>query len=380
MFRKSDKNELDYQTINEVANLSKKILSIGVVLSLILAIYVFTLIFKEWQIAHYIVSALSILAPVIIGVIIAWLFDPIVSWFRKKGFKRVFGAIVVYAVFLGIIAIFLGTLIPLLSDQVNELVKILPGIVSDLQYFVNDLFNKLGDIEGFDAEGFKADLFMQIENFGSNLTTDLPTTMVNIVKGLFSGLGNFVIGLIIGFFLLVSCENVTETISLYLPIRLRKDARGVAYEINTSLRRFVKGAFLDSTLIFIISSVGLWLVGLKAPLLFGLFCGLTNVIPYAGPYIGGIPAVVVGFSQSPTIGLLTLAVIVVIQFIEGNFFQPLIMSKSTKLHPVTIIAGLLIFGHFWGIIGMFISTPIIGACKSIFLYFDEKYEFFNYEK
>ena len=115
-------------------------------------------------------------------------------------------------------------------------------------------------------------------------------------------------------------------------------------------------------------------------MLFGLFCGLTNVIPYAGPYIGGAPAVIVGFSQSPTTGLLVLAVIVVIQFIEGNFFQPIIMSKSTKLHPVTIISGLLLFGHFWGIIGMFVSTPIIGVIKSVFMYFDEKYEFFNYEK
>ena len=188
------------------------------------------------------------------------------------------------------------------------------------------------------------------------------------------------IGLIIGFFLLVSCENVTETLLAYLPKRYRHDTKGLIYEINNSLRRFVKGALFDSTIIFVISSLGLWLVGLKAPMLFGLFCGLTNIIPYAGPYIGGAPAVIVGFSQSPTIGLLVLGVIVVIQFIEGNFFQPIIMSKSTKLHPVTIISGLLLFGHFWGIIGMFISTPIIGVIKSVFIYFDEKYEFFNYEK
>ena len=90
---------------------------------------------------------------------------------------------------------------------------------------------------------------------------------------------------------------------------------------------------LFSTLIFVVSSLGLWIVGLKAPLLFGLFCGLTNVIPYAGPYIGGAPAVIVGFSQSPTIGILTLVVIAVIQFLEGNFLQPVIMAKSTKLHP-----------------------------------------------
>jgi predicted PurR-regulated permease PerM len=98
------------------------------------------------------------------------------------------------------------------------------------------------------------------------------------------------------------------------------------------------------------------------------------MIPYAGPYIGGIPAVIVGFSQSGPIGIFTLLAIIIIQFLEGNFIQPLVMSKTTKLHPVTIMIGLLIFGHFWGIIGMFVSTPIIASLKAIFTYFDDKYD------
>ena len=380
MFKKTNNNELDYRTINEVAKLSKSILSIGVILTIILAIYVFTLIFKEWKIGSYVLAILSILSPLIIGVVIAWLFDPIVSWFKKKGLKRMIGTIITYLIFFSIIALVLGTLIPLLSTQINELVKIVPSIVSSVKNWTDNIFNRLGNIDGFDAVAFQAKLFEQLNVFSDKITNDLPSITVSTVKALFSGLGTFVIGLIIGFFLLVSCENVTETLLAYLPKRYRHDTKGLIYEINNSLRRFVKGALFDSTIIFVISSLGLWLVGLKAPMLFGLFCGLTNIIPYAGPYIGGAPAVIVGFSQSPTIGLLVLGVIVVIQFIEGNFFQPIIMSKSTKLHPVTIISGLLLFGHFWGIIGMFISTPIIGVIKSVFIYFDEKYEFFNYEK
>ena len=142
---------------------------------------------------------------------------------------------------------------------------------------------------------------------------------------------------------------------------------------NSSLRKWVEGTILDSTLIFVVSSLALWLVGLKAPMLFGLFCGITNVIPYAGPYIGGAPAVIVGFSQNSTVGILTLISIFIIQFIEGNFFQPLIMSKTTKLHPVTIMLGLLLFGHFFGIIGMVVSTPIIAIVKVVLVFIDEKY-------
>ena len=63
---------------------------------------------------------------------------------------------------------------------------------------------------------------------------------------------------------------------------------------------------------------------------------------------------------------------------EGNFIQPMVMSKTTKLHPVTIMIGLLVFGHFWGILGMFVSTPIIASCKAIFTYFDDKYNLIRF--
>ena len=161
---------------------------------------------------------------------------------------------------------------------------------------------------------------------------------------------------------------------------MRDDARELANEINTTCRHFVKGALIDASIIFVVSSLAFLLCGLKAPLLFGLFCGITNVIPYAGPYIGGIPAVIVAFSQGTTTGIFVLISIIVIQAIEGNFLQALIMSKSTKLHPVTIIIGLLLFGYFFGILGMVISTPIIGAIKAIFMFFNEKYEIIGYKK
>ena len=130
--------------------------------------------------------------------------------------------------------------------------------------------------------------------------------------------------------------------------------------------------------VFIITSIVFAIIGLKSPLLLGLFCGITNVIPYAGPYIGGAPAVIVGLSQGIPTGIFTFLVVALIQFLEGNFLQPLIMSKTTKLHPVTIMLGLLIFGYFWGIMGMVLSTPIIAAAKAIIVYLDEKYDFLSY--
>ena len=132
-----------------------------------------------------------------------------------------------------------------------------------------------------------------------------------------------------------------------------------------------------ASLVFVLSSLGFVISGLKAPLLFGLFCGLTDVIPYLGPYIGGAPAVIVGFSQSTITGIITLVAVVIIQFIEGNFLQPLIMSKQLKLHPVTIMLGLLVFGYFFGVIGMVLATPIMATIKVVFTFFDERYNIVN---
>ena len=136
-------------------------------------------------------------------------------------------------------------------------------------------------------------------------------------------------------------------------------------------------SFIYTAIKLAVTSIAFWIIGLRAPLLFGLFCGITNIIPYAGPYIGGAPAVIVGYSQGPLVGTLTLISIGVVQFLEGNLLQPLIMSKTTKLHPVTIMLGLLVFGHFFGILGMVISTPVIAAIKAIFLFFDDKYGILN---
>ena len=181
--------------------------------------------------------------------------------------------------------------------------------------------------------------------------------------------------MIIGFYILLDFDKHVKLIYSLVPNHLQKDAYTLVKVVDEPLKRFVIGAIIDCSVVFIISFIGFAIIGLKAPLLFGLFCGITNVIPYAGPYIGGAPAVLVAFSQGTPIGIAVLIFIAVVQALEGNLFQPLIMSKTTKLSPITIILGLLVFGHFFGIIGMVLATPIIGAVKGIILFFDSKYNF-----
>ena len=353
MLRKIKNNkELDIEKVNEAVSLLDSILKIAYIFIIIVALFFIIKLFKELHIKAIVISILKILAPLFIGLFIAWLFAPMVKKLQKKGIKRSLGTTIVYILFLGLLALLVGSILPILKDQINDFIQTLPSIFESVKDWVSD-------------EAVKANIFTKMEDFSTSLTTTIPDVAVKSVKVFFSGLGTFVIGLIIGFYLLMGFDNAGELLITLLPKKYQKDAKELGDEIESSLRKFINGAIIDAFFVFVITSIAFMLVGLRAPLLFGLFCGITNVIPYAGPYIGGIPAVIVGFAKNPITGILTLISIVIIQFLEGNFMQPVIMSKTTKLHPVTIICGLLIFGHFFGIIGMVISTPLIAVLKSI---------------
>lgn len=375
MFRKHfNSKKIDIENVNGVLSLTNKILKIAYILIVIIAIYAITLIGKEWNVLQFFLTVIRILAPLFVGIVIAWLFNPFVTWLQKRGVRRGIGTTVTYFLIFSILYVMMQAIIPMLIYQINDFVKTLPDIFNTVKIWIEDLFARAGNLINMDTKGVQQDIFREIEDFGTGLAKGLPQMTISFLTSVFSGAGVIVIGLIIGFYFLLTFDNASDSIFELVPKKYRKETKDLFHAVDTSLQRYVRGALIDCTAVFVVTSIGLWIVGLQSPLLFGLFCGITNIIPYAGPYIGGFPAVIVGFAEDPMIGLFTLLVIVIIQFVEGNFFQPLIMSKTTKLHPVTIMVGLLVFGHFWGILGMVVSTPIITSLKSIFMYFDEKYD------
>lgn len=375
--QKIENEKLDIKGLNTIIKISKNMLKIVYVVSVILGIYAFIILGKEMGFFKTIVKILQVISPLFIGIVVAWLFSPLVNFLTKKKIRRGLAVAIVYVVLLGVIGVILGALIPTLYRQIQDFALVIPNIFDKIQEWINAVFKSLNSINGINIKDVQVSLFNEIEQLGKDLTLSLPQLLISGISTIFSGIGNIIVGLIIGFFLLLSFDNMNNLIG-FLPKKIKDVTSDVLLEIDGALRTFVTGSLLDCLFIFVVTSIGLYFAGLKAPLLFGLFCGITNIIPYAGPYIGGIPAVVVGFSQGIPTGIITLVVIFVIQFLEGNFLQPVILSKTTKLHPVTIILGLLIFGYLWGIIGMVISTPLIAASKAVILYFDKKYDILKF--
>ena len=273
----------------------------------------------------------------------------------------------------------MSSLIPILADEINSFVKSVPSYLDSLKGYTDNIFDKLSS-PNFDITSTKLDFYKQIETLVTDFTAKLPATLVNTIKTFFSTLWSFVIGMIIGLYLLFDFDNSIKKIISFIPKKYQRTLDDICSRMDTTLKNFVQGTIIDASIIFFSCAIGFWFAGLKAPLLFALFCAVTNIIPYIGPYIGATPAVLVGYAQGPLVGTVVLIVNIVIQGIEGNFIQPLVMSKTMKLHPVTIIVGLLVFGYFFGILGMIISTPIISLVKVLFVFINEKYKLIEIEE
>ena len=365
------------EEVNEVISLSKKILHLFYTAMIIAIILIVTIIAREWGVLNFILNILSVLAPFFLGFILAWILNPLVTRLEKKKIPRTLGAFIVYAVFLLILLLFIRFLIPTIYQQLQVLIANLPGILKELEGFLNNIFDKLGNFQGFDFQAVQESILTTISDYFSTFMTSVPTMIMNFASGFFSSMITICFGLVIGIYMLIDFDSINGHLLHLLPEKNRFEASLLIANISTEVRKSVNGTLLVATAVFIFDSIGFWIVGLQAPVLFGLLCGITDLIPYVGPYIGGAVAVVIGFSQSPLVGFLTLIVAIIVQLLENNVLQPLIMSKTMKLHPVTIIVGLLIFEHFFGIIGMILCTPCIALAKVVWKFFKEKYNWFE---
>ena len=374
MFRK--RNKIDTDGLNEIIFLSKNILKLLFIILIISIVLVGVLLFREVGIFRFIGNVLGVLSPLFIGFVVAWLFAPLVDKMTKKGMSRILASIIVYVIFILFLVVFFRIFIPIIYDELNELISTLPGIMQDITDWINNFFAKI-DIEGVNTEGIRTSILGAIEDYGNSISSSIPTTIVSIMSSLFSGLGTIFFGLIIGLYMLFDFDNVTVLLLKLIPKKHQVETANLLEDIGREVRKSVNGTLLVACMVFVCDTIGFSIIGLKSALLFGLFCGITDLIPYIGPYIGTAVATIVAFTQSTFIGIGVFVIAVIVQLVESYILQPVVMSKATKLHPVTIICGLLIFGHFFGIIGMILAVPIMSIFKVIWKFILQKVKIFQ---
>ena len=376
MLRKDPKkNSIDYVKVNEGITLLNKMLKILFIVLIVGAIMIITYVLKEWKIVAMFKALLKVLSPLFIGVIIAWLFNPIVVFLTKHKFNRVSATILVYSVFITLLVVILVNSVPILTNQINDFINIVPSITKNISQFINKAITVFEPVLGNNSATIKQEIFTSIIQIGKDITIGFPDKIVSIASALISGFGTFLLGLFIGLYMLFDFDNVSKALINILPYSWKEDARNLLDLSNKTLVNYIQGILITITLVFIGNAIGFSIAGLKAALLFAIFCGVTNAIPYVGPYIGAIPAAIVGFSQDIKTGIIVIISAVVVQLLDNTIFTPLVQSKGLKLHPVTIIISLLLFGKLFGIIGMIFAAPIVAVLKVVFTYFNDKYEF-----
>ena len=301
------------------------------VLTILLIFLVSLYIIRMLKLTGICCMILSILSPLFFGYILSWIIKPIVD---KIKFNRVVTTIIIYLIFIGIITLILFNLIPLILTETKRIIPI-------IKYYINHNRIVLKIYES-----------LNIKNI---LTTNIKT-MNDCLNNIFGVTLNIIYSLIFGFYFLIRKDSFDYF--KFIPRKLRNN-------ISRDLRLYIKSILLDTLFMFIILSISFKIIGLSSPYIFALFCAITNIIPYIGPYIGGVPAVLIGLTKSLKMGIIVTITIILVQTIENNIIQPLIVSKNVNLNPILILIGVIIFSHFFGILGMIISTPIVLIVRNV---------------
>ena len=373
---KDNKEKIDVEGVNSIIHTSKIVLKfviMGLILGLIIGLFI---IIEKTELLKIFVTILSLLVPLFVGWVLAWLVEPLIKLLERKNVNRKLGTTIVYLLFMIVMVLLIVLVVPEFINQLKELISQLPNYLSKVKDFISNLFNRF-DTDALDITAIQNDINTQLEKYVTDFTSNGLTGIVSVVTSILSSGLTVGLSLIIAFYFSLGFDKMAKKVNNTLPKTHRNEIINILGQIGDMTRRYVNGTLFSSLIVTIFTFIGLLISGVSSPLLFAIFCGVTNIIPYFGPYIGGIPTIIVGFSISPLCGIVCLVTILLVQMVEGNVINPIIVGKATDMHPITIIIGLIIFGHFFGIVGMVLATPIMGAVKILFNYFNNKYHLIN---
>ena len=372
-----DKNEkIDYKTLNEVLRSGNILLKIFLTVSILSIIVLIIYLLDATSVLVTIGHVLGILSPLFIGLFLAWLLEPAINYFVKNKVNRKLATVVVYLILIFLIILILALIVPEFISQLNELIKKIPDFLASINNFIDDLFQNFSSGD-FDLTGMKDNLIKSINDYVNNLTSNNLTGVVDKVGSSLKTLMDIFLGSLIAFYLSLDFRKVNKYLNIIVPKKYHEELNEIKHSLNEMLRSYVNGTLLSCLFVMILSLIGFLIAGISSPLLFAIFCAITNIIPYFGPYIGGIPVVIVGFAINPVTGIICLITVVLVQFLEGNILHPLIVGKAVSLHPITMMLSLLVFQYFFGILGMILAAPIVATLKILYNFLENKYHFMN---
>jgi predicted PurR-regulated permease PerM len=329
---------------------------IGFVLLLLVALYVFLKISFVWM--PVVRIAAIIILPFVIAGFITYLLHPIVEKLHEKGLHRGLAIILIYILFFGGIGFALYKGIPAIIDQIKDLSESAPVFAEQYREWIDMLQSHTRAW----PDGLQARIDDGIDAFEQKLDS-LLTIIVNILAGFLNSALLLMIIPFIAFYMLKDYPLLKKTVWYLTPKSWRKRGTLFLRDVDQSLGSYIRGQLLVCVIIGSISALLFWVVHLKYPLLLGLIVGATNVIPYFGPIIGAVPAVIIAATTSGKLVIYTVVIVFGLQFLEGNILSPYIVGKSLHMHPLLIMVALTAGGEVGGILGMILAVPVLVILK-----------------
>lgn len=295
--------------------------------------------------------------PAIIGLVLAYLFYGPAEWIRIKLYRPQ-NEIMISTAPKGrvpsIIITYLLVIVILLSTFYAFAILILGTIPTDnLTDTATDIYEYFHSVEP---------LSDWIEDKFS-----LPS-IAQMAASLVSTLVKVFVGVVISIYLIKDKEFFISLwqkfLSLVLGQRLHGHVNEIAAEIHLVLATFLKGAFIDGVLIALLSSIVLSVLEIKFAVVIGILAGILNIIPYFGPFLGMVPAVLMAYVSGGLLRCLTtLIALLVVQQLDSNYIYPKVVGNSIGLHPVFVLISVTVFGQFGGILGMLVAVPTAGIIQ-----------------
>lgn len=345
---------------------------------------VILLFFKTGIFAGAIGKLVNLLMPFIYGAVIAYLLRPVCLFFerllirlfdrkgtgKRKGLCRALSIVIGILLMFLVILLLINAVLPELISSISGLLNGLPGAIKDFEKWMESL--NTGEQTNELIAGIQTSLNTLYEKLSSFLKSDLLPYLQTLVPSVTSSfmdlldvLKNFGLGCIISAYLLGSWEKYIAQLKLITyAVFPRKAADWIKKEVKLTDRLFsgfISGKLLDSLIIGIICFVFCCIVNMPYTMLISIIVGVTNIIPFFGPYLGAIPSAILVLTVSPVKCLVFVIFIVVLQQLDGNVIGPAIIGDKLGLSGFWILFAILFFGSLWGIVGMLVGAPLFAV-------------------
>jgi len=323
----------------------------------------------------------GILSPFILAMLITYIFSPIVPFLEGRRFPRILAILCTYIIMLVVMGTFIA-IIPYIIVQLSELIRTFPPLrnflesLSDYPKQLQDLLKALQDIymeaeDRFSLSEGLGEVINQVINTGRVVLLALTQGGVSIIRGMISLLATFIFGLILSFYMIKDIAQIKEDLLKLIPDKYEKDLLEFLGRVNEIFGGFIRGQLLVSFMVGSLVALGLSILGIKFSLIIGILTMILNIVPYLGPVISIIPALLIASLMTPfSIWNLVWIVLIFIgaNQVESWFLFPLILGKQVSLHPLIIIFAILAGGSLLGIFGVLIAVPTAAILKVLFEY------------